>query len=160
MTVGVAVATSMFVLSGLAQLEFLSLFKDIEIFITVLVYGAGVDYCLFLIARYKEELDHGASYSEATSASIGKVGAALAASAGTSGIGIGMMSFAEFGKFQQAGNAIFIALMICLVTSLTFAPAMIRLCGKWAFWPYLPNDTAQRVSWFSTNNLDGQADER
>jgi len=156
MTVGVAVATSMFVLSGLAQLEFLSLFKDIEIFITVLVYGAGVDYCLFLIARYKEELDHGASYSEATSASIGKVGAALAASAGTSGIGIGMMSFAEFGKFQQAGNAIFIALMICLVTSLTFAPAMIRLCGKWAFWPYLPNDTAQRVSWFSPTTLMGR----
>ncbi|MDG2391601.1 MAG: MMPL family transporter, partial [Planctomycetaceae bacterium] len=155
-TVGVAVATSMLVLSNLASFGVVSLFKDIEVFIKVLVYGAGVDYCLFLIARYKEELDQGATYPQATSASIGKVGAALAASAGTSAIGIGMMSFAEFGKFQQAGNAIFIALMICLLTSLTFAPALIRLCGKWAFWPYLPNESVQRVSWFSPTNLLGR----
>lgn len=155
-TVGVAVATSMLVLSNLASFGVVSLFKDIEVFIKVLAYGAGVDYCLFLIARYKEELDQGATYPQATSASIGKVGAALAASAGTSAIGIGMMSFAEFGKFQQAGNAIFIALMICLLTSLTFAPALIRLCGKWAFWPYLPNESVQRVSWFSPTNLLGR----
>lgn len=156
MTVGVAVTTSMLVLSGLASWGILNLFKDIEIFITVLVYGAGVDYCLFLIARYKEELDQGASLKEATERSIGKVGAALAASAGTSAIGIGMMSFAEFGKFQQAGNAIFIALMICLLSALTFAPAMIRLCGKWAFWPYMPHESTHRVHWLSPTTFLGK----
>ena len=61
----------------------------------MLVYGAGVDYCLFLMARYKEELDHGHSVDEAIRRSIGRVGAALAASAATVICGIGMMSFAH-----------------------------------------------------------------
>lgn len=156
LTVIVAVKTSMFVLPGLSELGFVNLFRDIEIYITVLVYGAGVDYCLFLIARYKEELDAGATYDEASARSIEKVGAALAASAGTSGIGIGMMAFAEFGKFQEAGVAIFFSLMICLLTALTFAPAFIRLCGKWAFWPYIPHESVARLSWISPTTLIGR----
>jgi RND superfamily putative drug exporter len=146
----------MLVLTELSRFDVVDLFRDIEIYITVLVYGAGVDYCLFLIARYKEELDAGATYEEASARSIGKVGAALAASAGTSGVGIGMMAFAEFGKFEEAGVAIFFSLMICLLTALTFAPSIIRLCGKWAFWPYMPQEKVVRVTWISPTTWIGR----
>ena len=37
----------------------ITLFQGIQIYITILAYGAGVDYCLFLTARYREELDGG-----------------------------------------------------------------------------------------------------
>jgi RND superfamily putative drug exporter len=89
------------------------------------------------MARYKEELDHGRSVDDAVQHSIGRVGAALAASAATVICGIGMMTFAQFGKFHQAGVAIPFALTIALLATLTFSAACLRLAGKWAFWPYV-----------------------
>ncbi|HSG72762.1 MAG TPA: MMPL family transporter, partial [Planctomycetaceae bacterium] len=156
LTVALSVSVSMMFLMVLADHGILSLFKDIETYVTVLVYGAGVDYCLFLISRYKEELDRGATYDEAISNSISKVGAALAASAATTSIGIGMMAFAEFGKFQQAGIAICISILICLMAALTFAPALLRLAGKWAFWPHMKTERVEQVGWFAPTSLIGK----
>ena len=48
-----------------------------------MLYGAGTDYCLFLISRYREELTAAASVRPALAESVGAVGGALAASAGT-----------------------------------------------------------------------------
>lgn len=136
-TVFLSVKTALNLLAILAGQGYMTLFQGIQVFITVLVYGAGVDYCLFLMARYKEELDHGRNTDGAISHSIGQVGAALAASAGTVICGIGMMSFAQFGKFQQAGLAIPFALTIVLLATLTFSAAALRLAGRWAFWPHV-----------------------
>ena len=52
-------------LALLAQAGYLTLFAGIEIYITILAYGAGVDYCLFLMARCREELDAGRAPTEA-----------------------------------------------------------------------------------------------
>ena len=151
-TVIIAVKLSMSLLILFATQKWVVLFQGIETYVAVLMYGAGVDYCLFLIARYKEEIDAGVSYDEAVSNSVAKVGAAIAASAGTVICGIGMMYFAEFGKFHDAGIAIAFGLTIVLIASLTFTPALLRLTGKWAFWPQL---RTERVSggWVSTSSL-------
>ncbi|MFO0979150.1 MAG: MMPL family transporter [Planctomycetaceae bacterium] len=137
-TVAVSTAVSLSCLALMARAGWLSLFNGIETYVTVLVYGAGVDYCLFLIARYREELDGGQTIEEAISGTLERIGAALTASAGTVMCGIGMMYFAEFGKFSQAGIAITLGLAICLVASLTLTPAILRLSGRFAFWPSLP----------------------
>jgi RND superfamily putative drug exporter len=134
-TVYLAVQVSLHLLALLARAGYVTLFQGIEIYITVLAYGAGVDYCLFLTARYKEELDGGACSPDAVAGAIGKVGAALAASAGTVMCGIGMMVFAEFGKFRQAGIGIPLSLFIVLCATLTFSAAFLRLTGRWVFWP-------------------------
>src|SRR5262249_38800407 len=136
----------------LAVKKWVVLFQGIEVYVAVLSYGAGVDYCLFLIARYKEEIDTGASYDEATSNCVAKVGEAIVASAGTVICGIGMMIFAQFGKFRDAGIAISFGLTIVLIAALTFTPAFLRLAGKWAFWPHM---RTERVSggWISSTSL-------
>lgn len=138
LTVAVAGVVSISMLSIAAELGWVRLFNGIEAYVTVLVYGAGVDYCLFLIARYREELEAGAAIEEAIAVALTRVGSALAASAGTTMCGIGMMWFAEFGKFQQAGIAIAFGLFVTLCASLTLTPAILRLSGRWAFWPSLP----------------------
>lgn len=134
-TVYLAVELSLKILAILAKYHYVTLFEGIQIYITVVAYGAGVDYCLFLTARYKEELDRGASYSAALAEAIGKVGAALTASAATVMFGIGMMIFAKFGKFHQAGIAMPLSLFIVLCATLTFTTSLLRLVGRWAFWP-------------------------
>ncbi|MDG1893847.1 MAG: MMPL family transporter [Fuerstiella sp.] len=138
LTVAVAGAVSISLLSIAADLGWVRLFNGIEAYVTVLVYGAGVDYCLFLIARYREELEAGANIEDAICVALTRVGSALAASAGTTMCGIGMMWFAEFGKFQQAGIAIAFGLLMTLCAALTLTPAILRLSGRWAFWPSVP----------------------
>jgi RND superfamily putative drug exporter len=134
-TVYVAVQLALNLLALLAQAGWFDLFQGIQIYITILAYGAGVDYCLFLTARYKEELDHGHSPADAVARAVGGVGAALTASAATVICGIAMMMFAQFGKFRQAGFAIPLSLLLVLCATLTFSPALLRLAGRWAFWP-------------------------
>ncbi len=134
-TVAIAVQISLNILALLADAGYLTLFQGLQTYVTILAYGAGVDYCLFLTARYKEELDHGVSPSQAAEAAVGNVGAALTASAATVMCGIGMMVFAQFGKFQEAGVAIPLTLFLVLCATLTFSPALLRLAGHWAFWP-------------------------
>lgn len=156
-TVGISVELSKALLRIMAGWEWIGLFTGLDVYVTVVVYGAGVDYCLFLIARYKEELDAGLSHKDALSLSIEKVGAALATSAGTSIVGIGMMGFSDFGKFRQAGFAISFGLGVVLCFALTFTPAFLLLFGKWAFWPDVrSNDVGKKSGWLPSTSLWGK----
>ena len=153
-TVFIATETSLALLAILAEHGILSLFNGAEVYIKVLSYGAGVDYCLFLIARFKEELDETQTTELAVSGAIEKVGEALVASAGTVICGIGMMTFADFGKFSQAGMTIPIALGVVLIASLTFTPAVLRMTGKWAFWPHIATRQIQSTGgWVSATGF-------
>lgn len=145
-TVYLAVKLSLKLLSILAGQEIVGLFDGVQTYVTVILYGAGVDYCLFLTARYREEIEAGASYDQAIRTSLEKVGAALVASAGTVIGGIGMMVFAEFGKFREAGVAISFSLIVVLFAVLTLSAVLLRLAGRWAFWPGRLSATASAVS--------------
>ncbi|MEX0718304.1 MAG: MMPL family transporter [Planctomycetaceae bacterium] len=153
LTVAAAVKIALSSLAILAEAGAVSLFSGIEVYVTVVLYGAGVDYCLFLIARYKEELDGGATIEEAIRESLGKVGAALTASAGTVMCGIGMMVFASFGKFQEAGVAMASSLFVVLLAALTFTPPLLRLTGRWAFWPRMRTERIAAPGWISPTSL-------
>ena len=153
-TVFVATKFTMALLALLSDSNLVEFFRDLEIYVTILSYGAGVDYCLFLIARYKEELESGNTVSDALANALGKVGAALTASASTVMCGIGMMVFAEFGKFRQAGVGITLGLFIVLCATLTFTPTLLRLVGSLAFWPRVPNrQIASTAGWISSTSL-------
>jgi len=153
-TVGLAVELAKSLLRIMAGYGWIGLFSGLDVYVTVVAYGAGVDYCLFLIARYKEELDNGFTHQRAISFSVERVGAALATSAGTCIIGIGMMMFSQFGKFRQAGFAISFALAVAVCVALTFTPAFLLLIGKWAFWPEVRKaEVGQKSGWIPRSSL-------
>jgi RND superfamily putative drug exporter len=131
-----SVRVALNLLAILAGHGYLTLFQGLQIYITILAYGAGVDYCLFLTARFRETLEKGAvSACDAMTRAVEGVGAALVASAATVICGIAMLAFAEFGKFRQAGIAIPLSLFLVLCATLTFGPPLLCLTGHWAIWP-------------------------
>src|SRR5207237_7040331 len=63
--------------------------------------------------------------------------------------GIGMMAFARFGKFHHAGIAISFGIGVTLIVVMTFTAALLRLTGKWLFWPrqlMAPKQADQSIS--------------
>src|SRR5262249_49798165 len=106
-----------------------------QIFVVVVLFGAGTDYCLFLVMRYREELGRGQSPVEALREAISQVGGAVVASAATVIVGLGMLGFSSFATFQYTGPTIALSLAVALVAALTAAPAMLAWLRAALFWP-------------------------
>jgi RND superfamily putative drug exporter len=104
----------------------------------ILVIGAGTDYALLLVARYREELRRHEDRHEAMAFALHRAAPALVASASTVAIGMLCLSFAELNSTAGLGpvNAIGIA-VTCLVM-ITLLPALLVIFGRWMFWPKRP----------------------
>lgn len=137
-TIALSVMVSRFAIALLATVPGLG-FQVINItrvFVIVVLFGAGTDYCLFLIARYSEELARGRARIDALREAIGQVGGALVASAGTVILGLGMLFFSSFAKIKYTGPTIALSLTVALAASLTMAPSLLALLRGTIFWPF------------------------
>lgn len=108
----------------------------LDSFLIVLIFGAGIDYCLFIVSRLKEELAKGNHEHEAVAQTMAKIGAVIAASAATVMVGFLGLSVASFGMIKTIGPALAIAIGITLLAGLTLTPALMSIFGHKLFWPF------------------------
>lgn len=105
---------------------------------TVLLFGAGTDYCLFLITRYRETLLVVEDRLLALRLSVKESGGAILMSAITVVIGLAILGLADYGSFQRFAVPFSFAIFIMGIAALTILPAVLALLGRAAFFPFIP----------------------
>ncbi|HEV2797496.1 MAG TPA: MMPL family transporter, partial [Nocardioides sp.] len=106
--------------------------------LSILVIGAGTDYALLLVARYREELRRHEDRHEAMAFALHRASPAILASAATVAIGMLCLSFADLNSTAGLGPVLAIGVAVTVVVMVTLLPALLVICGRWVFWPKRP----------------------
>lgn len=106
--------------------------------LSILVIGAGTDYALLLVARYREELRRHEDRHEAMAFALHRAAPAIFASAATVAVGMLCLSFAELNSTAGLGPVVAIGVAVTMLVMITLLPALLVICGRWVFWPKRP----------------------
>ena len=114
---------------------------------SVLVLGAGTDYALLLVARYREELHHTADKYTAMRTALESAGPAIFASALTVIAALLCLLIAKVNGTSGLGPIAAIGIFCAALSMLTLLPALLTIFGRRAFWPFVPHtpETAPRA---------------
>ena len=123
----------------------------------VLVFGAGTDYALLLVSRYREELRRHDSKHEAMVVALRNAGPAILASGGTVVLALLVLMLAEVNSTAGLGPVGAMGILLAMVFMLTMLPAALVVFGRRAFWPFVPDGPggplaphatrARRIAW-------------
>jgi RND superfamily putative drug exporter len=106
--------------------------------LSVLVLGAGVDYALLLVARYREELHNYEDRHEAMAHALHRAAPAIIASGATVIIGLLCLLFAQMNSTASLGPVGAAGIVCALLVMLIMLPALLVVVGRWIFWPFVP----------------------
>lgn len=137
-SVGVAAITSMGVVYVLTQLFDVTVTSMSSALLIVLVFGAGTDYALLLVSRYREELHNHERPIDAMLASLRAAGPAILASAATVAAGLLCLLAADLNSTSGLGPVGAAGIGSALVVMLTLFPALLVVLGRRIFWPFVP----------------------
>ncbi|MFG2328549.1 MMPL family transporter [Streptomyces sp. NPDC048604] len=105
---------------------------------TILVFGAGTDYALLLVSRYREELRRTPRPYDAMATALRGCGPAVLASAGTVTVGMLCLLAADMNSSRGMGPTAAVGVLCALVAMTTLLPALLVVLGRRVFWPLVP----------------------
>jgi RND superfamily putative drug exporter len=109
----------------MAEANWLSLNGQSQGILTVLVFGAGTDYALLMVSRYREELHYYERPVDALRAAWRGTVEPIVASAGTASLGLLMLLFSELNSNKSTGPVAATGIAAALVVMLTLLPALL-----------------------------------
>lgn len=156
-TMGVAFAVTMGLIYGLMYV--MDIFFVTEVMLLVSMMGAGCDYCIFILARYREERRDGKDHHDALHSAIKWAGESITISGASVIIGFGAMSICSFSMISTMGICLALGIVVALFAALTFIPSLLNVVGDRIFWPtkmreYQEGGKATR-GWFAWSSRVG-----
>ena len=125
--------------------------------LSVLVLGAGTDYALLLISRYREELHHHDKPVAAMRAAYKGTFEPIVASGATVSLGLLVLLLSDLSGNRGLGPIGAIGVVVAVITMVTLLPAFLVLFGRWIFWPRIPRfddaDSQLTGTWAKVGNL-------
>ncbi|HEY5388111.1 MAG TPA: MMPL family transporter, partial [Thermoleophilia bacterium] len=115
----------------------------------ILLFGAGTDYGLLLISRYREDLRREKGARDALATALGQTWEAIAASGLTVTLAVLTLLFAQYGDYRAFAPVLGVGVFVTLIAGLTLMPALLALLGRRAFWPRVPKqgDATSHRTW-------------
>lgn len=105
---------------------------------TVLLFGAGTDYCLFIISRFRQLLWHEPDKRKALFQAITGSSGAIAMSGFTVVLSLFALLLAQYGAYQRFAVPFSLSILIMFIASLTLVPALLAIFGRGSFYPFIP----------------------
>jgi putative drug exporter of the RND superfamily len=105
----------------------------------VLVFGAGTDYALLLVSRYREELRRTDDKHVAAATAMRRAGPAVLASGTTVIVALLVLMLAEVNGTSGLGPICAMGIALAMLSMLTLLPALLAIAGRRAFWPFIPH---------------------
>ena len=157
LSVGLVFALAGAVGAALAQQFDLPLSEQTTGIMTVVLFGTGTDYVLFVSARYREELARNADKHEAMQRTMRGVGGAVASAGVTILIASAALGLATLRSYQSLGPVIAIAVALMMLAALTLVPAVLTIIGRKAYWPKQPRHDPTAASTTGPGNWERSA---
>ena len=136
--VGLADGVAGIVAARVAALAGITLDASVTGILSVLVFGAGTNYALLLIARYRDELRLHEDRRDAMARALRGAGPAIIASGSTVTLALLTLLFSELEGNRALGIACATGVVIAMIFALFVLPAALVLFGRGLFWPYIP----------------------
>ena len=108
--------------------------------LSVLVFGAGTDYALLLISRYRDELRRFHDRREAMAVALRRTTEAVVSSAVTVILGVLTLLLSAFPATRGLGLASAVGILVAAFFALVVLPATLVVFGRWVFWPKVPHE--------------------
>jgi putative drug exporter of the RND superfamily len=105
---------------------------------SVLVFGAGTNYALLLISRYRQELRRHPEHRQALHRAVRMAGPAIVASNATVVLALLTLLCASTPSTRSLGALAACGLVVAAVSVLVVLPPLLALCGRRLFWPFIP----------------------
>src|SRR5713226_5274408 len=139
------------IVGGLGGTLFLAHFTDVSQYainiVTLIGLGVAIDYSLFIVNRYRDELAAGATREEAIATAMSTAGRAITFSGITVAIGLSAMLFFQGTFLASMGAAGAIVVGIAVIYGLTFLPALLAVLG--------PRVDRLRLPWIGRRGPEG-----
>ena len=121
------------IVGGVGGTLFLARFTDVSQYainiVTLIGLGVAIDYSLFIVNRFRDELANGASREDAVARSMSTAGRAITFSGVTVAVGLSAMLFFQGTFLASMGAAGAIVVALAVVYGLTFLPALLSVMG-------------------------------
>ncbi len=125
----------------------------------VLMFGVGTDYCLLIVARFKDELRRTADVGEAMARATERTGPAILSAGAIVIVAMLCLTIADFNATREMGPILALGVAVMVAAGLTLLPAILATLGRRSFWPAVPQveveDAPVSRAWRKVGRLVG-----
>jgi RND superfamily putative drug exporter len=126
----------------------------------VLMFGAGTDYCLLIVARFRDELRRTEDVDAAMARATERTGPAILSAGAIVIAAMLVLTLADFNAMREMGPILALGVAVMVVAGLTLLPAILATLGRRAFWPAVPRVEREAAPvgglWRSVGRLVGR----
>ncbi|UFT99222.1 MMPL family transporter [Radiobacillus kanasensis] len=133
------------VLGSMAKADWIDFDSQAIAIMTVLLFGAGTDYCLFLISRYRRNLREEKNPILALRKAFTFSWGAIAMSGLTVVGALLVLLVADYGSIHRFAIPFSVAILIMMVASISLVPAILSILGRVSFYPFIPRTPGMKA---------------